>query len=682
MSNVDKDEQNATIGEDIKVTTRTNLFQRLAARFGFGLQKDTSSKNKKDVKTNLKIITKPTHNQLVTRSPKEELDLINQILSNSKMTGTVQDLFDEWIDDTQNTYRNVQEREERLNALTYMCDNEGIVKAAVTLVASEVASLTDRNAFSVLSEDEVWQERTNNLLQYVWKYTQSTIYSLAWDIFLYGEAFEAKEVSSAGIVAIEPVKVNEIVERLEFKAAKMAEYNLQVKGGTGNQSTGFTLNLTAPTNGGFASNNLSFKTNMQKTTYVSADTLLQNYLENIVDVSASEYFTSHLLGYRVFNETLVAPWQISHFRFNADVSEFWPYGQPSLLSCLSSWKQLQRSMGLDDMATLLNMPLYMYKVKTGGATTARAFDIVNTVKERFENVGLASYSAGLEGPSLCTNIWTSDDLVNVEKVGGDGTTDSSNTDKMKFFYDRLALATGIPRQYLDPSSDGFQMSGVALQALYKPFRTLVESIRTIISEEVEDIIRLHDSIIKVDTPDFVLTMNVENPVAADDLSGRLELASTVLDTLANLLGVSDTAQLPQTIKKDALARYGCLSVTELESYIDIFEKEGPEENAEGVEGEDEGGFGGNEDMGGDEGGDEGDFEESYKNKKQRLIEDRYKSAGPSKLQYYITEQLGSLKTPKSISKFSDRFNSSKNAEYAKFLKERGTRKHGKVRIQD
>lgn len=684
--NTEKDEQNEKLGNEIHITARTNLFQRLAARFGFAVvkNKETSANKRLKSTSTLKLITRPTDSQLKSKDVKGELDLVKSLVGQTKLSSSVAELFDEWADDTQNTYRNIQEREERLNALTYMCDNEGIVKAAVNLVASESSSLTDRVAFNVISEDEHWQERTNALLKDVWKYTQNTIYSLAWDIFLYGEAFQAREISSAGVVGIEAVKVNEIVERLEFKASKMAEYNLQVTGGVGGQSSGFTLNMTTPTNGSFGTSNLTFSQNMHKTSYTSTNELLKNYIENIVDVSSTEWFTPHLIGYRIYNDQLVAPWQISHFRLNADVSEFWPYGQPSLLGCLSAWKQFQRVMGLDDLATLLNMPKYMYKVKTGGATTARAIDIVSTVKERFENVGLASYSAGMEGPSLCTNIWTSDDLVTIEKTGGDGTTDGSNTDKMKFFYNRLALATGAPMTYFDPNSEGFQMSGVALQALYRPFRTLVESIRSVIIEEVEDTIRLHDSIVKVDTPDFVLTLNVENPVATEDLSARLQLADGVMDAVANLLGLSDKAELPQTVKKDVLSKYASLSVSELDNYLDTMKEEGPTKDAEsegeeGDEGFEDEGF---EDEGFDEGSeDNGDFEESYRGTKRRLIEARYKAAKPEIIQYYITEQLGKLVIPKSISHFCDGFNSKRNAEYSAFLKERTSKKHGKSKLQ-
>lgn len=661
--------KNEKIGNEIKTATRTNLFQRLAARFGFGLNK---TKNQ----SSFTIIKKPTQSQLDSKSIKTETDLVNQLLKTGKLSSTIQDLFDDWVNDTQNTYANIQEREERINAFTYMCDNEGIIKSAVNLTASEVASLTSNTAFNVISEDEEWQDEINMMLKDVWKYDQPTIYSLAWNIFLYGEAFQGREVSSAGIVGINTIKVSEVLERLEFKPAEVANFNMQAQAGSGGQSTGFTVNLTMPTNSSFGASNLNFNFSPKRVTYKSTDNLLRDYIQNITDISSEEYFTSHLLGYRIYNDMLVAPWQISHFRFNESVSEFWPYGQPLLLSCLSAYKQLQRVMGLDDLKNLLSMPIHMYKVKTNGATTARAFDIVNTVKEEFENVGLMSTSAGLEGPSLCTNIWTSDDLVTVETVksensGGEG------TDKMQFFYDRLQIATGIPRSYLDPSADGFQMSGVALSALFKPFRTLVENIRGIIISEVEDTIRLHDSIRGVETPDFVLSMNVVNPVATDDIQSKLQLSDTVLDVITNLLGVEDKSQLPQLIKKDVLTKYTTLTSTEIDNYINILNKDGLEKAT--IPSEEL-----NADFGdASESSSEEVVEEGYlRNKKNKLIEARYKSAKPTTVKYFLVEQLHKLDLTTTTNRFCEKCNSKSTAEEIKFLKNNTKRKHGKKRINN
>lgn len=694
--NVEENEKvNSEKAQEIRTATRTSLFQRLAARFGFAVTSDKKDKNlakNKSIKSSYRLIKKPTESQLLNKSSKEELELINKLAADSKLSSTVQDLFDDWAEDTQNTYRNIQEREERINALTYMCDNEGIVKTAVTLVASETASLSDPCAFTVISENKKWQDEINYTIEKIWKYDQPTVYSLAWNIFLYGEAFQGREVTSAGIVGMNHISVSEIAERLEFKPSKVAEFKMQMQAGSGGQSAGFTANLTMPTNGGFGASNLNFNFSNKQISYISTDNLLKDYIERLAEVSDLEYFTPHLLGYRIYGDQLIAPWQVSHFRFNAGVSEFWPYGQPPLLACLSAYKQLQRVMGLDDLEKLLSLPIHLYKVKTNGATVGRAFDIVNTVKERFENVGLISGAAGLEGPSLATNIWTSDDLVNIETVEANRSSDSGSTDKMKFFNSRLSTATGIPMSYIDPSAEGFQMSGVALSTLFKPFRTLIENIRGIIMAEVEDTIRLHDSIRGVETPDFTISMNVVNPVDTNDTQSKLALAGEVMDTIAALLGVS-AEELPRSIKRDVILRYADIPNAELENYETLFETDGVEKSEVSDE-ELNSGFGDSapsedfddEDMGADESADadDVDMEESTNNRqrKGKLLQERYNLLkNKASITYKLAEKLHTFSTRKATTVFNENCHSNHYAEMTAFMKQRPSRKHGKKRIK-
>lgn len=678
---------NTKIAGEIKQTSRTSLFQRLSTRFGFVARNTKDSK-----KPTYKIIQKPTEKQLSSKTPKEELDLISKLYNSSSMSSSVQDLFAEWMNDTQSTYANIGERQDRLNALTHLCDNEPLVMAAVELTANEVASLSNNQAaFQVVSENQEWQDATNDLLKNVWKYDAQKIFSLAWDIFLYGEAFEGNEVNSAGIVSIEGLRPNIIVERLEFDPAETANFLAQANAGSNdNSSTGFSVSLTAPTSGSFSNTNLNFNWNKSKKVYQSKDMLLKKYLDNLADTSSNEFFTTHLLGYRMGNDQMIAPWQVSHYRYHADTSEFKPYGQPPLLSALAAYKQLQRSLGLDDLRKMLSLPITQYKVKTGNTTTSRAFDIVNTVKEEFENVGLMSISSGLEGPSLCTNIWTSDDLVTIDRQSESTGSEAGATEEKLFFQNRVATATGIPKAYLDPAAEGFQMSGVALTSLFAPYRHKIEYIRNVICNEVEDKIRLHDAIQKKDTPDFVLTLNVNNPIDTNDFSSKLNLATTVLTTIAALLGVEE-AVLPKSVKKDILSKYAGLSMEELDKYLNMLEQEG--EDTDGVEIDQEAaeaGFG-DFDMGGVGGGDEGpaesagsdDLEESfYQSKKKQLLEKRYYSLKKEDLLYGLTEALGSFRGLNFYSHFSQDFNSKTNKDAAMLLRKSITnKKNGKSRIQ-
>lgn len=463
---------NSEIAKEIKSSSRLGLFQRAASYFGFSIKPSEINKDKDDKGREYQLIQTQKLNAFEGKPQSEALQDIEKIALQD-MSSSIQDLFEAWMNDTQNTYANIQEREDRLNALTYMADNQSYIKAAVVLTANEVSMVSDNVIFTVLSDDPDWDEQINYLLDKVWKIDEQTIYDLAYDLTLYGEAFQGLEVSSAGIIGMEVLKPNEIVEKMEFKPVEVANFYAQCQANTG--SKGFTANLNQMTQS-YMQTNTNFQFNQNQKNYISKDELLKDYVENIADVASNEMFKSHLLGYRLPNDTMVAPWQVAHYMIGEHSSEFYPYGCPPLLSCLTAFRQAQRAAGLEDLRKMLSLPFTQYKVKTGGVGMARAFDIVSTVKERFENVGLTQETAGLEGPSLVSNIWTSDDLVTVEtSSAGDAGTSEGTVNEQKYLDSKVGICTFVPRTYIDPNSEGFQMSGVALQQMFAPFRTQVAS---------------------------------------------------------------------------------------------------------------------------------------------------------------------------------------------------------------
>lgn len=636
---------NSEIAKEIKSSSRLGLFQRAASYFGFSIKPSEINKDKDDKDREYQLIQTQKLNAFEGKSQSEALQDIERIALQD-MSSSIQELFEAWMNDTQNTYANIQEREDRLNALTYMADNQSYIKAAVVLTANEVSMVSDNVIFTVLSDDPDWDEQINYLLDKVWKIDEQVIYDLAYDLTLYGEAFQGLEVSSAGIIGMEVLKPNEIVEKMEFKPVEVANFYAQCQANTG--SKGFTANLNQMTQS-YMQTNTNFQFNQNQKNYISKDELLKDYVENIADVASNEMFKSHLLGYRLPNDTMVAPWQVAHYMIGEHSSEFYPYGCPPLLSCLTAFRQAQRAAGLEDLRKMLSLPFTQYKVKTGGAGMARAFDIISTVKERFENVGLTQETAGLEGPSLVSNIWTSDDLVTVEtSSAGDAGTSEGTVSEQKYLDSKVGICTFVPRTYIDPNSEGFQMSGVALQQMFAPFRTQVASQRKIIRNVIEDLIERHCAIANIKVPDYVLTMNVVNPTDTSQISTKLQNAESVLDAVAGYLNV-EKEKLPADIKKDILTKYGDLSPEELKKWAETLDRQGavePEvevdqEDAEAGFGDDiEGGmgdFGGAEDMGGmEEAPTEPTEESAIKQKKNKLVEARYKSFSTDDMIYLIT----------------------------------------------
>lgn len=683
---------NSEIAKEIKSSSRLGLFQRAASYFGFSIKPSEINKDKDDKGREYQLIQTQKLNAFEGKSQSEALKDIEKIALQD-MSSSIQDLFEAWMNDTQNTYANIQEREDRLNALTYMADNQSYIKAAVVLTANEVSMVSDNVIFTVLSDDPDWDEQINYLLDKVWKIDEQTIYDLAYDLTLYGEAFQGLEVSSAGIIGMEVLKPNEIVEKMEFKPVEVTNFYAQCQANTG--SKGFTANLNQMTQS-YMQTNTNFQFNQNQKNYISKDELLKDYVENIADVASNEMFKSHLLGYRLPNDTMVAPWQVAHYMIGEHSSEFYPYGCPPLLSCLTAFRQAQRAAGLEDLRKMLSLPFTQYKVKTGGVGMARAFDIVSTVKERFENVGLTQETAGLEGPSLVSNIWTSDDLVTVEKSSaGDAGTSEGTVSEQKYLDSKVGICTFVPRTYIDPNSEGFQMSGVALQQMFAPFRTQVASQRKIIRNVIEDLIERHCAIANIKVPDYVLTMNVVNPTDTSQISTKLQNAESVLDAVAGYLNV-EKEKLPADIKKDILTKYGDLSPEELKKWAETLDRQGavePEvevdqEDAEAGFGDDiEGGmgdFGGAEDMGGMEEAPAEPTEESViKQKKNKLVEARYKSFSTDDMVYLITARKRIWETRGCTRTFvdSDHRLSRASEDMFKFFEQHRSTRHGKEKIK-
>lgn len=683
---------NSEIAKEIKSSSRLGLFQRAASYFGFSIKPSEINKDKDDKGREYQLIQTQKLNAFEGKPQSEALQDIEKIALQD-MSSSIQDLFEAWMNDTQNTYANIQEREDRLNALTYMADNQSYIKAAVVLTANEVSMVSDNVIFTVLSDDPDWDEQINYLLDKVWKIDEQTIYDLAYDLTLYGEAFQGLEVSSAGIIGMEVLKPNEIVEKMEFKPVEVANFYAQCQANTG--SKGFTANLNQMTQS-YMQTNTNFQFNQNQKNYISKDELLKDYVENIADVASNEMFKSHLLGYRLPNDTMVAPWQVAHYMIGEHSSEFYPYGCPPLLSCLTAFRQAQRAAGLEDLRKMLSLPFTQYKVKTGGVGMARAFDIVSTVKERFENVGLTQETAGLEGPSLVSNIWTSDDLVTVEtSSAGDAGTSEGTVNEQKYLDSKVGICTFVPRTYIDPNSEGFQMSGVALQQMFAPFRTQVASQRKIIRNVIEDLIERHCAIANIKVPDYVLTMNVVNPTDTSQISTKLQNAESVLDAVAGYLNV-EKEKLPADIKKDILTKYGDLSPEELKKWAETLDHQGEVEPEVEVDQEDaEAGFGddiggGMEDFGGAD--DMGDMEEvpaepteesAIKQKKNKLVEARYKSFSTDDMIYLITARKRIWETKGCTRTFVDSNHrlSRSSEDMFKFFEQHRSTRHGKKKIK-
>ena len=131
--------------------------------------------------------------------------------------------------------------------------------------------------------------------------------------------------------------------------------------------------------------------------------------ENFVDS-----YDTKLIDYKLYDNNVIPPWEMTHFRYNAENSEFYPYGRPPLLGCLSPFKLTFSAIMLQGLARQMSFPVTIYGVSgTEGMGPDVAFEHVNTVKDEYDNIGVTAASAGTEVYTVNTKIWAPKDLIDV-----------------------------------------------------------------------------------------------------------------------------------------------------------------------------------------------------------------------------------------------------------------------------
>jgi len=589
---------------------------------------------------------------------------LGSIFKSAPLATSLNKYFNAYVNETTLVYSDIAERQQRLNELRFAVLNDPFLSRVCQLVSDEATQLDDQNRLlSVESPSIPFVNKCYELFSQ-WGLTQQRISSVCYDLEQYGEALWSHRVTEKGVESIQPLKVPALKERLEFSAARMAEVVSQM---TGEQET---------------MKNRSTKIGrlVDLITTRSGRDQLSDLDENFADM-----FSSKLLGFEFADGIIVPPWLISHFRYRADNSEFFPYGTPPLLMALAPFKMCYSTMQLQGLARASSFPVQIYKVKqTEGVGVATAFETVNSVREDYENIGVSPLSNSLEVYTVNTKIWVPDGLLEFEVQKSE--VDMDFTGDLEMYQDRVATACGIPKGYLDQEFGGFGQSGIALMEQYKPFGRHVYTIQSSFLETLGQLIRLHFAItgeFDYNIP-FVLSMRFPAEDMGDEKrearSASVELANGIIEMLQGVLGMEEGEPLPEDVVADILSKYTFLDPTDLQRWIRLSaiakaaaaaNSEGEDADDDGSGGDDFGGDMGGGDMGGDDmGGDEGGGDEGGGD----MLESMSKEA---RTYYLKTRKLLQEKENKKLKEkklrrlkeISERYNESKNEIYFNFLKE-------------
>ena len=519
---------------------RAGMFGRLSSLFGWRATSRTNTTSSSSVlgkKTGVQFVRVDPNNKSM-----RELDAkLGSIFQNVPLSDRLEKLFEAWLRDSTNGYDDLRDRQKRINELMFMYYNDSFISRVVQLVADEATQLDVQDRLlSVESPDPRMAERIYQLFD-MWGITQTRVHGVCFDLELLGEAFWANKITANGVEKIIPLQVGQILERLEFNPTKVAE---EIRARQGSMIT--MMNRDA-----------------------KLQMLLQSFENMELSEDFAEMFETKLFGYVIDNETVVPPWTITHFRLNADHSEFYPYGRPHLLAALAPFKQAASTMTLQSLARIMSFPVTLYKVKTAvGMDTAQVWDHVNSVREQYDNIGVNPVAGQSEVYSVNTKIWIPDGLLEVDVK--EAKTEVDFVGDLEMYIDRIATAAGVPKTYLVPDwGTPFGTSAVSLVEQFKPFARHVYTIQASFLEGLADLIRLHFVItgeFDYTTP-FTLSMRFPAEEMGSDKmdarKGSMELAKSVMDLITASMGVGEDEPLPPDVVKDIMAKYTFLDPTDV-----------------------------------------------------------------------------------------------------------------------
>lgn len=573
----------------------STFVQRLnAVSGGFRTLNKSQAQNEIEKNYNIRFVRVDLNNP----SYKTYNAALGSTFKSNTLSKNLEKYFDSYLEETNTSYDDIQDRQARINDLTYMYYNDAFIKRAADLCADEATQLDVQDRLiSIESPNANFVERTYNLMN-SWGITQPRVRQACFDIELYGEAFWAHKITMNGVEKIRPLAPSDIMERLEFSPTHVAKFLAE--------------------RDGWQQANKDRGSKIKKLVDLLQKQAAMDESENLADM-----FDDKLLGFELHDGIIAPPWLISHFRYNAE-NVFYPYGWPPLLGCLSGFKRLQSTLALQGLARLQSFPVRFFKVKsTDGMLPAQAFDIVNQVREQYGNLGVTASTESSEAYTVNTEIWAPEGLLEMEvqesKVDFDFMGDVEN------YQDQLAIAAGVPKGYLDQEFNGFGESGIALTKQYKPFARHVYSIQSAFLEGLGELIRLHYAItgeFDYNTP-FVLSMNFpaeeDSEVRRNAQTATIELSQAIVALIQQVLGISEDQPLPEDVVTDILSKYSFLDPTDIQKWMRLsqFLKGSAADGDDEDGGDDDFGiddFGDGGDMGDDMGGDDtgGDMPENIK----------------------------------------------------------------------
>lgn len=458
---------------------------------------------------------------------------------NTKITGKLEEYFNAYLQDVSSNYKVLEDRNKRLAEISFALANDPFLSQAADLYADEATQVDiGGKLIQVDCSDQRMKEKMEDLMEQ-WGITQNRLRAVAYNLAAYGDAFWANKVTKNGVVRINPLDIFQVKERLEFNPVRVASDLALQKG---------------------------YMTAINRSAKLQA---LFDTMESEENEEFADLFDSRLFGFALADDMVIPSWDMTHFRLNAEQSEFFPMGRSLFLKALAPFRQCNATMVLQSLARVMSFPVTLYNVKTApGMDEGLQFDKINQIREEFDAIG--DSGAGTEAFSVNTKVWAPDGLINLQMLSPD--IDINATGDIEMYQDRVAIASGIPKGYLVQEWGGFGNSAISLIEQFKPFARKVFTIQSAILEGLSNLFRLHFAITgEYDYREsFILSMKFPNEESSDARlaakQNSLNLSTQVLQTVSSIIGAINDP-LPPEVIQDIMTKFSFLDPSDIKKWI-------------------------------------------------------------------------------------------------------------------
>lgn len=496
-----------------------------------------------------------------------------------KFPSDIQKMYEYYLDNYSSPFVTNRERFMLYRDLDFTFENEGLMSRAMRIYKDESYEIQDgQKPVQIRAKDKKVEKTFYEWLSTI-GFNYQILGSTIENIVRYADGFWINTINGKdGITGVTPLSPKLIKDKLEFNLATASKIQ---------QWSSSYLNITNK--------------------HEAMDELLGLLRDEKKLEDWSLYFKSYNLGYILkyavdqeessHNVKAIPPWGITHFRLSTEAEpDFFPFSKPLFIYSIAVYRGFKTTQMLIDMLRAASFPREIVKIK--GDDTMTPIDRVrrvNEVRELIENMSPVTNNRDMMG--VGDRIYTMEGLFDFEVADVD--IEIGRLGDLEMKRQDLILSTGIPDTILMPS-EGSGLGGESASAILyqnKFFQRNVNSIKGAVLAGMTEVFRTHLAITEQydgEATEFELFMPVNaevyNSEKIENMQSSFELASDIMNNLAQALGMERGESLPEDVIVEILQNFVSIDSHLLNRWVNKIKDKAEEADAEkeGEESQDNG----------------------------------------------------------------------------------------------